>query len=191
MYKIIKPFLTIAMLLMLLNSARASVTLSIDGPELINNTNGNTFANAGLVFTALSDVTLDSFTFQNQGKADTIRLMNGDGDILYSYESPNGENNHQANVFWNLEENQSYVLYSEDAYNGKWSYFSSFPVQNEHLKINGSHLINGFTNIFWFNFSNLTITYTDPAPVIETPVPAAIWFFGSSLLFLGFNRNKA
>ncbi len=191
LYKIIKPFLTFLLLLMLINSARASITLSIEGPELTNNTNGNTFANSGLEFIALADITLDSFTFQNQGKADTIRLMNSDGDILYSYESPNGEISHQANVFWDLQENQTYVLYSEDANNGRWTYYTAYPTQNDHLKINGSHLTNGLTNIFWFNFNDLKTTYTDPAPVIETPLPAAIWLFGSSLLLLGFKRKKA
>ncbi len=186
MYKIIKPLLTFALLLMSLNSVQASVTLSIDGPELINNTNGNTFANSGLEFTALTDVTLDSFTFQNQGKVDTIRLMNNAGDILYSYESPNAENSHQANVSWDLEENQTYILYSEAADNGRWTYFSSFPAQNDHIKINGSHLVNGLSTIFWFSFNNLKTTNANQAPV---PLPAAIWLFGSSIFLLGTRKK--
>ncbi len=185
-FKIIKLLLTSLMLLMFVSSVQASITLSIEGPELTNNVTGH--GNSGLEFTALADLTLDSFTFQNQGNADTLRLMNSDGDILYSYESPAGENSHQVNASWDLEENQTYVLYSENAYNGRWSYFSSFPVQNDHLKINGTRLVNGLTNIFWFNFNDLQTTYTDTAPV---PVPAAIWFFGSSLLLLGFRRKKA
>lgn len=186
--KKIKTLLFFACFLAFANFASASTTLKIEGAELTENLNNSFIDNFGLEFTALKDVTLESFTFENQGKPDKIWLKNNSSDTLLSYDYIGGESSHQVIANWSLEKDNTYSLYSESGTNGRWASYSSFPFGNDHIRVNGSHVNNSLKSKNWYNFTDLTTTAT--APSIETPLPAAIWFFGSGLMFLEFNRRK-
>jgi hypothetical protein len=87
-----KAALTAATLIIGATVARADV---IAGPALPF---ADGWAASGLEFQALSNTTLTSFVFQNQGKADTVVLTDTAGNILHSQSIPAAVNSYTANV---------------------------------------------------------------------------------------------
>lgn len=194
----LKKALLFILSIMIANISNASVTLTLTGPELTEDLIG--YNNTGLEFTVNEDldgsITLDGFIFQNQGKQDTLTLIDDStGETLqtYSYDRNYDDNNDPIdnspqiiNLNWELDAGKTYLLLSEDQSNGRWTSYSAFPVLNDHIQISKSHsdVLNG--NLFWLNFNNLTTTFTAPIPL-----PAAIWFFGTGVLTLfGFKSHR-
>src|ERR1035438_7232746 len=86
-------------------TARASTIL---GPTL--DTDDVVWSATGLGFTATVNATLTSFTFQNQGNADTVDLVDSVGDILDSVAIPASTPSDTVSVSWSLTEGSQYYL---------------------------------------------------------------------------------
>ena len=93
--------------------ARADV---IPGPTLDLFT---TYKYVGIGFTANVNSVLDSFTFQNFGKPDTIVLVNTVGGVLDSIDKPSGNTSYTPTVDWALAAGTQYYLLatSPDGFN--------------------------------------------------------------------------
>jgi hypothetical protein len=85
--------------------ARASV---IVGPVLSTSDSG--YQDSGLGFTAVTNATLTSFTFQNQGQADNILLVDSLGNILDSVATAASTPSDTVSINWALTAGQQYYL---------------------------------------------------------------------------------
>jgi hypothetical protein len=79
----------------------------------------------GLGFEANVNSTLTSFTFSNQGLADTVDLVNSSGTILDSVAIPGSTPSATASVNWQLTAGTQYYLLQTTLANGMWMYNSS------------------------------------------------------------------
>jgi len=103
--KTLKAYLVLAALAASVVGAHADV---IPGPTL--NIPGGGWTTTGLEFTALTNTTLTSFVYQNQGQADTVVLADTSGNVLQSLNTPAGNNSYTASMNWGLTAGQSYWL---------------------------------------------------------------------------------
>jgi hypothetical protein len=106
--------LVVALLCLATPVARAAGTIA--GPSLTNLTGGWTYT--GIAFTALDDSTLTSFTFQSQGKPDTVvlaDLTNGAGN--HSVSTAGGT----VSVSWALTAGHQYQLLQTTMNNSMWA----------------------------------------------------------------------
>jgi hypothetical protein len=87
------------------STARADV---ITGPVL--DSADSDYAVSGIGFTANVNATLTSFTFQNQGQADTVDLVDPLGNILDSVTTPGSTPSYTASVNWSLTSGDQYYL---------------------------------------------------------------------------------
>jgi hypothetical protein len=81
-------------------SAGAAFASVITGPVLNSNVSGYNYTGVG--FTASVNATLTSFTFQNQGLADTVILVDSLGNILDSVGTLAGNPSNTISVAWAL-----------------------------------------------------------------------------------------
>lgn len=110
---------------------------------------------------------------------------------MQTYNYAGGENSHQIqNITWELKKDEVYTLTAKDKSNGRYVSYESFPTFDDHIQIDGRIAGSGGLGTFhWYNFNNFTTTFT--APPIETPVPAALWLFGTGVITLfGFNKTQ-
>jgi hypothetical protein len=150
---------------------------------------------SGVGFTATVNSMLTSFTFQNQGLADTIILVNPLGTILDSVVVPSGMTSDTVSVSWNLTAGSQYYLLQSTSSNSLYTdgglaapsdaeialtdtgIFSASPVSADFN-------IRGTT--FWAAFNNITTS----SGISTTPEPASFILFGTSLLGLVPFRRK-
>lgn len=110
---------------------------------------------------------------------------------MQTYNYAGGENSHQIqNITWELKKDEVYTLTAKDKSNGRYVSYESFPTFDDHKQIDGRIAgSGGLETSHWCNFNNFTTTFT--APPIETPVPAALWLFGTRVISLfGFNKTQ-
>jgi hypothetical protein len=105
-------------LLVMLSVSVASAGV-ISGPTLGNNDSG--YQDSGLGFTATVDTTLTSFTFQNQGLADDIVLVDPLGNILDQVATAAGVTSDIVSVNWSLMAGSEYYLLQTTMNNGRWT----------------------------------------------------------------------
>jgi hypothetical protein len=148
----------------------------------------------GLGFQANVNSTLTSFTFSNQGLADTIDLVNSSGTILNSISTPGSVTSDVVSVNWQLNAGAQYYLLQTTLANGMWMYNSS-PAPSDsqititdtgdfsHGSLNSANFALGGAagvDTFYYNdFNNIT-TSTN----INANVPAAVPEPTSMLLIL-------
>ena len=161
----------IAFLLGWANEARADV---IPGPTLRDNVVNQT--NSGLEITALTNSTLQSLVYQNQGGADTIELAAvrgiGIGPVLDSIAVPAGNPTFTAsNLDWQLTIGTTYVLVATgNPNNGKYAPydFAHNPTSDGQISVDTGVFSADLVAIAtdpndWGNFNDIT-TVSVPEP---------------------------
>lgn len=102
-------------------SASAAHASVISGPALTTNDGGYLYSGVG--FTATVSTALTSFTFKNQGAADTVILVDPLGNILDSVGTPASTPSDTVSVNWALTAGHQYYLLQSTASNslyGAW-----------------------------------------------------------------------
>jgi hypothetical protein len=108
------------------SAARADV---IVGPTLAT---PESYPFSGLGFVANVNATLTSFTFENQGLADAVDLVDPLGNILDSISIPSGTPSDTVAVSWFLQAGSHYYLLQTTAANGLYSpWGQAAPSDNE------------------------------------------------------------
>jgi len=150
--------------------ARAGV---IGGPSLT--IDDSQWQDSGLGFTATVNSTLTSFTFENQGLADTVDLVDPLGNILDSVTTPALVPSYTATVSWSLTAGDQYYLLQTTLNNGVYANWNqaapsdteialtdtgdfSTNLVSASFSIGGGSGVSGTT--FWADFNNIT---TNPA----------------------------
>ena len=187
--KWIGPVVAILGIVTMAAPARAGI---IVGPSLTVQVSGH--SNSGIEFTALTNSTLQSFVFQNQGSADTIELQLLNHTIVYSVATPAGNTSYLASgLGWALTAGTDYYLLATDTShqptNSNGLYGSSrFPVSDADLQVNyGVFSYVGY-NDAWGSFNNIV---TESAAVPEPSTLVAASFAALTGLCLGHRRRKA
>jgi hypothetical protein len=108
-----------------------------------------------LVLVPLADISLTSFTFNNQGAADTVYLVRvSDGAVLYSVATPAGTPSYTASVDWDMLKGETYHLLATNSSNGRWVGYTSWPTSNSNLTVQGTWA-GSLNTIYWFHFTGL------------------------------------
>jgi hypothetical protein len=185
-------YLASALALVSAGAARADV---IPGPILNNDDSGWIYSGVG--FQALVNTSLTSFTFQNQGNADTVELVDPFGNILDSIGIPAGIPSDTVSVNWALTAGSQYYLLQSTQNNSLWTNwglpapsdgqiaitdtgdFSYFPVSAD-FGIGGG---GGGGTDYWGAFNNITTgaaSASAPEPaslILLLPIAGAgLWF---------------
>jgi uncharacterized protein (TIGR03382 family) len=110
----------IGLVLMSAGVAHAGV---IAGPATLSQSSSG-WQYSGVGFTANVNATLTSFTFENQGKADTVDLVNAAGTIFDSVAIPAGDVSDTVSVSWSLTAGSQYYLLNSVLANAMWDHFN-------------------------------------------------------------------
>ena len=177
MFYLLKRISVLFLIFHIANIAIADEILTINGPVLTGNNDG--FDSSGLLITANEDVILLGFTFNNQGKADTIKLLDSNGNILQTYDYLGGNNQFVASTVWKLMAGGAYPLIAEVSSNGKnTSDFAGlpYPYENPHISVGSSYAFGGPINDqTWLNFTDL-ITVLAKGDVDADGIPNEVEF---------------
>jgi hypothetical protein len=183
-----------AIMAMAASSAGAAV---IAGPTLT--APGETWVVTGLEFQAQDNSHLTSFTFQNQGQADTVDLTDAAGDILDSVVIPSGDPSDTVSVNWALASGQSYWLLQTTQSNELFQAFGSTLPSDADIAITFSGgfgdsisdtVTNGEgwgSNEYWAAFNNITTTTSG----VPEPGAWALTIMGAGLLGAAARRRRA
>jgi hypothetical protein len=167
------------------SAARADV---IAGPTLNQNDSGYAVSGIGLMPEA--NTTLTSFTFQNQGLADVIDLVDASGDILDSAVIPAGAPSDTVPVNWALTNGVQYYLLQTTYDNGLFAPWGMLVECTDvcltdtgvfspafSLDVTGS-FTQGFA--FWADFNNITTA----SGSVPEPASSLLILPGALVLFL-------
>ena len=124
----------------------------IAGPGLTTNISG--WPDSGIQFTPMRDTILTSFTFANQGAADTVYLVEA-GTTVQTLSTPAGDPAFSPSVFWPLQAGVTYQLLNVDGSNGRWVSYAAFPTTNGTLRVDGTWGSGTLQPSFWFTFLDL------------------------------------
>jgi hypothetical protein len=140
---------------------------------------------SGVGFTATVNSTLTSFTFLNQGLADTVELVTPTGAVLYSVATPAGDSLDTVAVSWSLTAGAQYYLLQSTLNNGLFDGWNTTPPSDAEIALtdtgdfsqtspaSASFTYGGggpYGTQYWADFTNIT---TSPAGGVSTPEPAS------------------
>jgi hypothetical protein len=133
---------------------------TIVGPTFPNTISG--WPNSGLQFTSLVTGTLQSFTFNNQSKADTVSLLTMSDQLVGTVSIPAGSATAlNLTVNWPVQQGVSYRLINAGPDNGRWASYTSFPVNGSNAVISGTtDQAKALLTQYWFTFTNLEVCGT-------------------------------
>jgi hypothetical protein len=182
-------------------SAGAASASVIAGPVL--NTNDSGWVDSGLGFTAIVNSTLTSFTFQNQGLADTVVLVDPLGNILDQVATAAGVFSNTVSVNWSLTAGSNYYLLQTTQNNGRWTSWGLAAPFNADIALtdtgdwsnNGLASANfgiggaaGSGTVDWGDFNNVTTngsSVPEPASfILVLPFAAAVLLRASRKRFV-------
>ncbi|HTQ96966.1 MAG TPA: hypothetical protein VMH89_09170 [Candidatus Acidoferrum sp.] len=155
---------------------------TIDGPTLNENDFGYQYS--GIGFTANVNSFLTGFTFQNQGSADTIILVDPLGNILDSISTPPGTPSDAISVHWALTSGDQYYLLQSTLDNGLYANWGLALPANIQITMTDSGVWShaspvstnfyiggpsGDGSLFWGDFNNIeTSSNVSATPEIGT-----------------------
>ena len=139
----------------------AEASLLLSGPKLTGDT--LEWRDSGIEFTALRDGKLESFIFENQGRADTISLTDG-SDVLFSIDVPAGQPSFFVEVDWPLKAGAGYQLIGHDPDNGRWTAFRDYPLANSDISVNFAIGNDATEKAYWFSFVDIQTLGHAPEP---------------------------
>jgi len=160
------------------SAAYASV---ISGPALTTNDGGYNYSGVG--FTATVSTAVTSFTFQNQGAADTVILVDPLGNILDSVGTPAGTPSDSVSVNWALTAGHQYYLLQSTLSNSKYGSWGLAAPSDAEIAMTDTGVFSltsrasadfdyggagGAGTVYWTAFNNIT---TGPSSV---PEPASL-----------------
>ena len=172
-------------------SAGAASAGVIAGPVLTSNDSG--WIDSGLGFTATVNSTLISFTFQNQGLADTVVLVDPLGNILDQVATAAGVSSNTVTVNWSLTPGSNYYLLQTTANNGRWTAWGLAAPFNAEIALTdtGDWSNNGLASAnFGIGGAATTASSSVPEPasfILVLPFAAAVLFRASRKRFV---RNE-
>lgn len=174
-------------------AAQAAV---ITGPSL--NVASAIWVYTGVAFKAVQDTTLTSFTYQNQGQADTVMLLlENTVNPLHTVAIPGASNSHITNVNWALQSGQTYWLLTSTANNAMFANGAGLP-SNADIEMTHTALFSmsiataddqfGPTD-YWAAFND--ITTGEGTPGVPEPASWALMIAGFGLVGAAARRRAA
>jgi hypothetical protein len=139
--------------------------------------------------------TLTSFTFENQGLADAVELVDSDGNVLDQVATPAGNTSYTATVSWSLAAGVQYYLLQSTDSNAVYAIWGDAAPSDSEIALTdtgdfsespasasftfgGGGANSGTAN--WADFNNIT---TSSAGAVPEPAPLALVLpFGVALL---------
>jgi hypothetical protein len=165
-------------------AARADV---IAGPVLT--APDSTYQYSGLGFTANVNSTLTAFTFENQGLADTIELVDPLGNVLDSVGTPAATSSDTVSVNWTLTAGSQYYLLQSTLNNGLFASWGLPAPSDTQITLTDTGDFSTSSNASanftitgtdeWADFNNITtVSSATPEPASFLLVlPCAALFF--------------
>lgn len=161
---------------------------SITAPSLINF--DTDYYISGIDFTVLVSSTLTSFTFENQGQADTVDLVNPSGAILDSVSIPASTPSDTVTVDWSLTAGDRYYLLQTAYNNGlfaNWGHAAPSDAQIALIDTGDFNLANSLDcatfgiggqngyngDAYWADFTNLTTIPVGGSNLTAISTPAS------------------
>ncbi|HEU4683862.1 MAG TPA: PEPxxWA-CTERM sorting domain-containing protein [Nitrospira sp.] len=177
-------------------SAPAVAQEVITGPPALT---GSEFgwAYSGIEFQALQDVSLVSFTFNNQGNSDNILLLDESWNTVHSISTAAGQPVSTVSVDWLLNGGDVYRLVRTTQGNSLYDSYNGLLPQNDHLAITNSGFFSNSltstgsfdTNDFWSTFTNIT-TVNGVASAVPEPATWAMMLLGFGAVGFQLRRRK-
>jgi PEP-CTERM motif-containing protein len=172
---------------------------TISGPTLSLNDSGYQYA--GLGFTATLTSLLTSFTFENQGQADTVILVDSLGNILNSVATPGSTLTYTASVSWSLTAGTQYYLLQSTLSNARYASWNAAAPSDADIALTNtgdfsltSPASANFTyggsgasgTLFWAAFSSVTTNGSSSG----VPEPGTYGMIGLGLTGLFYLRRR-
>jgi len=157
----------LAMIFILSTSAPGRAEI-LPGPALIHE--GGIWQSTGLHIEAVRNVTLVSAHYPNQGLGAVVELRNEASSVLASVDVVGSPTTAIATVLFNypLTAGSRYKLIAISPNNSRFASFSSFPVENDDIRVLSSWSaysdpIGAANTLFWMAFNDLETS--DPSHV--------------------------
>lgn len=170
----------------LLAGFAGAATLVIPGPDL--DQDASYAVDWGPQITALADVHLISFTFENQGAADTISLTDEFDTVIGTYDSPAGDPLHAVSVDWPMTAGVTYYLTAHADSNTRYTSYSSYPTTNAHISVDGLWDPGNQELVYAFWLAYTDITTTDD--LVDIPEPATLLIVLAGCAALALRRRR-
>jgi hypothetical protein len=172
-------------------SARGDV---VAGPVL--NLSDVSWQFSGIGFTANVNSYLTAFTFQNQGLADTVELVDTSGNVLDSVTTPASDSSDALSVTWQLTAGGQYFLLQTADSNSRFADYGTTPPSDTQITMTDAGIfssspVSSAFNIRgsyeWAAFNNITTVSSATSAV---PEPRRLGFLALCLVGAAIVRRK-
>ncbi len=150
---------------------------------------------SGLGFIATVDSTLVSFTFENQGQADSVLLVDASGNIIDSVSTPAATTTYTATVNWSLAAGTQYYLLQSTDSNALYGVYGSTAPSNAELQLTDTGVFSvssllpsnfaiGGTGGGAFAATNFWSSFSEVVTAADTPEPGTFLLAGLPLVLI-------